>query len=458
MKPQKIVFILGAGFSVDAGGPKQNEILGGILESNSSAELKNFITSVFGHNTDIPLEDVYTSLDRAIIRNESLRQYPVDELLLLRDKFEIEVAKYFAKLLNRHDINKTYIDRFAQILIKWRVEAEQTKKDKIAVISTNWDLLLDNSLGSEMQTNRQLCWQNEKRQVWIDYCVMDKQMSDDVEIPSSLTIKARGLTNFKLLKIHGSLNWLKCPNCDSLFVEFGTKLASNIESGSYKCRLCTDDPKKFSRLKPFLASPTFMKDLSNVHYKSIWWNAGFELNEATHIVFVGYSFPFADYEFRNLLARHVDSKTKIKIVTYCEDEREFQDICKRYIDFFGRRVNQNDVSNIRAMDYFLTLPENYQLYIRSLGTLDQRIPAQSNADELIRFRKGTGPTTKIGYMNKNHQMCYGTLGVRGTDHLQYAFQVECQLCGFVYGANGTDIADRLCPECQGGRPGIRYWK
>jgi hypothetical protein len=27
----------------------------------------------------------------------------------------------------------------------------------------------------------------------------------------------------------------------------------------------------------------------------------------------------------------------------------------------------------------------------------------------------------------------------------------------VYGANGSDIAARLCPQCQGGVEGIQYW-
>lgn len=73
------------------------------------------------------------------------------------------------------------------------------------------------------------------------------------------------------------------------------------------------------------------------------------------------------------------------------------------------------------------------------------------------FRSGDTETTKIGYVNTNRQKCHGTLGVKGTDHLQYAYRIECLHCGFVYGANGSAIAERLCPICQGGADGIRYW-
>ena len=76
---------------------------------------------------------------------------------------------------------------------------------------------------------------------------------------------------------------------------------------------------------------------------------------------------------------------------------------------------------------------------------------------MVDFMSGDGHTTKIGYVNRNNQKCHGTLKVKGNDHLQYAYRMECLNCGYVYGANGSDIAERLCTICQGGVQGIRYW-
>ena len=73
------------------------------------------------------------------------------------------------------------------------------------------------------------------------------------------------------------------------------------------------------------------------------------------------------------------------------------------------------------------------------------------------FESGEGPTVKIGYTNRNEQRCCGTLGVPGSDENAYAYKLECTLCGFVYGANGGDVFERKCPNCQGGMPGIRFW-
>ena len=72
------------------------------------------------------------------------------------------------------------------------------------------------------------------------------------------------------------------------------------------------------------------------------------------------------------------------------------------------------------------------------------------------FRSGNGSTTQIGYVNKNKQKCCGQRGVAGTDHGQYVYHMECLVCGHVYGANGSDIFERRCPNCQSGAPGIYF--
>ncbi len=72
------------------------------------------------------------------------------------------------------------------------------------------------------------------------------------------------------------------------------------------------------------------------------------------------------------------------------------------------------------------------------------------------WKSGGGKTTHIGYKNRRGQKCWGTLGVAGNDHGQYAYKVECTSCHLVYGANGSDLWERKCPKCQDGAPGIRF--
>ena len=63
-------------------------------------------------------------------------------------------------------------------------------------------------------------------------------------------------------------------------------------------------------------------------------------------------------------------------------------------------------------------------------------------------------TTEIGYVNSNGQVTIRDTGLTGTDKYQRVYQLACSKCGHNYGANGSDIHDRKCPNCGDGQPGL----
>ena len=73
-----------------------------------------------------------------------------------------------------------------------------------------------------------------------------------------------------------------------------------------------------------------------------------------------------------------------------------------------------------------------------------------------RSTAGRTPTTRIGYVNRNRQRVVRATNVAGTDHLQLIYVLRCEECGHEYGANGSDIFQRRCPQHQKGRPGLEY--
>ena len=52
----------------------------------------------------------------------------------------------------------------------------------------------------------------------------------------------------------------------------------------------------------------------NQLYTNLWSSAAQELRDATHIIFVGYSLPIADFEFRYMLQKNVTSSAKIDVI------------------------------------------------------------------------------------------------------------------------------------------------
>ena len=76
-----------------------------------------------------------------------------------------------------------------------------------------------------------------------------------------------------------------------------------------------------------------------------------------------------------------------------------------------------------------------------------------------RSRMGDGfgaGTTEPGYINRNGQVVIKKTDLPGNGLNQSVYVLECTDCKppYQYGANGCDIWQRKCPNCQGGEPGL----
>jgi hypothetical protein len=354
----KIVYILGAGFSKEANAPSQEELVKNIFETYNDSprmigidkmeEFKDFLNFTLhipeSLQETIPLEDIFTPLDRCIADNTSFGNLSVDELRKKRELIFELIGKTLQYKLQ--DADNHYIEIFAKYLIeqsKKRAKGEYSRVDPVSVISTNWDIILDNSIHNNINGGL-----NNIKGV-VDYCCyISSYDKSDHTIKPALEILGKGGYNVKLLKLHGSLNWLQCPKCQRLYVKFNEKIAMNPYGNDTRptCRHCNKnfdvvDNEKSHRLFSNLIMPTFLKDLSNPQYKIIWQNAGIELSEAKKIVFIGYSLPQADFEMRQLLSRMVDKRTEIEVVDFRspnDNGQAFDKLIKAYKQFFGRNV------------------------------------------------------------------------------------------------------------------------
>jgi hypothetical protein len=65
-------------------------------------------------------------------------------------------------------------------------------------------------------------------------------------------------------------------------------------------------------------------------------------------------------------------------------------------------------------------------------------------------------TTVPGFENLNNQVVVRATEIPGNDHMQYVYVLKCGYCEHEYGANGSDIFQRRCPNCQDGMAGLAY--
>lgn len=347
----KTVFVLGAGFSVEAKAPSQEKLVKKIFDvhnekpsvfkENKIIEFTEFLSNTLCipselHET-IPLEDIFTPLDSCLANNVSFKNLSVDEISKKR-KLVFELIGLTLQHLLENS-NKQYIDDFAKYVVKISKDRKNNyrKVDPVSVISTNWDILLDNSLYNQIRNLNDLAV--------VDYCCyVSSFLESDETVKPGLEILGKGGYNVKLLKLHGSLNWLQCQKCQRIYVKFNQKIAMNPYANINKptCRHCDRNfgNHKSHNLVSNLIMPTFLKDLSNPQYKIIWQNAGIELSEAKKIVFIGYSLPQADFEMRQLLSRMVDFETEIEVVDFKDNSnpKKYDDLIKSYKQFFGREI------------------------------------------------------------------------------------------------------------------------
>jgi hypothetical protein len=312
----KTVYILGAGFSIGAGAPSQEGLVKRIFQISAESphefkvgsveEFKSFLTDTLQIPDEIhdsvPLEDIFTPLDKCVNDNISFRNLNAERSAEFRALIYYLVGKTLEIVLRNSE--KNYIDKFASELVSkcsHRANHRYKDIDSVSVISTNWDILLDTSL-------QRIIDDNHYKKAVIDYCchISSNGLADD-RVKPGLEILGLGGFNVKLLKLHGSLNWLQCPRCLRVYVDVDNKISISQYVERSTCRHCDRNFGKMDShiLVSNLIMPTFLKNLLNPQYKLIWQNAGIELAEAEELIFIGYSLPQADFEFRQLLSRMV---------------------------------------------------------------------------------------------------------------------------------------------------------
>jgi hypothetical protein len=338
----KMVFVLGAGFSAPAGMPVKADLMTDILGTRSEPlqdQVRHTYSALFNITDkksmeNIPLEDVFTMLDRARRYGETIRGLSHRQISDSHSAILKAIAHEFDKKLMGFD--PSLYDPFFQELIqrrRGRGNKEAQREDPFAILTLNWDTIPDFSILRN----------GEPSHTGVDYACYDHAL-DGVEchLPS-IFLKAEGKFNIKLLKLHGSLNWLICSSCGRLF--------SRTQNGdrpticfpeTENCRFCEE-----VELENIIITPTLVKDISQTHLKSVWHNALTDLQESGRIVFVGYSFPMADFEFRYILLKALAGRgdVSIRVVLYPPDELcksdeerwERKRIEYRYTHFFGQR-------------------------------------------------------------------------------------------------------------------------
>lgn len=331
---EKEVFILGAGFSYPANLPLQKNLIGDISKNKNMSLLKeqeifekflvNFLDldendeenrSKIKDEIDkvidqIDIEDIFTIFDRAYKNEEYFHKYSWNELHHIR----MSLIKLIIDLIDTRLSDFQSFKIIYENFIKYICENYKSA----SIILLNWDTLLEKLI-------KEVC-----DDIKIDYCFYTYSLDDEHHIPH-INLKSKNEKNLKIIKPHGSINWLLCQNCQRMYVD--DKEVKSIGKETEKvCPNCQKYSELYVNLDNFIITPTIVKKFDNLHLKYIWNNALIEIQEAKKITFIGYSFPKADYEFLYLVKKAFSKDKQVAVV----DVEIAQDsIKKRYETIFS---------------------------------------------------------------------------------------------------------------------------
>lgn len=293
----KTAIFLGAGASAAEGAPIQTNLFKDYFKlirnrkryatPEHERELATFFALMFDIDVDngnldnalFPtFEEALGVLDLADLKNESFKDFT--NINFASNSGRIKFLRLYLVYLMADIINNSL--RTSKNIHRKLVRKLKDNGDlsKTLFLTTNYDILCDNAILDLYPDNK------------VDYGV------DFVNYKEGSFVRP-DIDCIKLLKLHGSLNWLYCPTCNNLRItpyEKGVYTLMVDPSSSY-CQKCE------TVYSPIIVPPTFYKDLSKVFLSQVWNRAENELSEVEHLIFRGYSFPDADIHIKYLIKR-----------------------------------------------------------------------------------------------------------------------------------------------------------
>lgn len=353
----KLTIFLGAGASAAENSPIQNELFSEYFKdisqkdrfSNMNRELYKFFKQMFNidiFNDDMSkvnfptFEEVLGLLDLAEQRRESFKNFGLETLNRRSDS--IRFLRQYLILLMAQAIYKTANtnNKYHRLLIE-NLNKENILKDT-TFISANYDIHIDNTIASVY---------SKGNPIMLDYGV------------GFTNFNVKGAWNpptancIKLYKIHGSLNWLYCPICNSLTLtpyEGGVmRLLKNMNEA--KCLQCEE------LTIPIIIPPTYFKDMSNVFISTVWNETEKALRETDVLVFCGYSFPDADIHIKYMIKRVQTSRKKppLKMIVFNNHNNKLQESLLKEEDRYKRFLGEDVIFTNNSFQDFAMDPIKY---------------------------------------------------------------------------------------------------
>ncbi len=363
------VYFLGAGASAIAGVPtfaNFREAANIILESISSERAENEPDD----RDDQPYsESEYSKTFRRVInywdkyfKNYDVEQFyaavEMDELLkessnegklknITTKDIEKVICRIIQKSLEESPTNANVASCYSKIL-------NIMENTQAVVITTNWDIVLESS----DSLSRGSIWKHINYEGVCDYNTPNINID---EVKNEIKNKSYDLLeelieldklerNYRILKLHGSLNWGFCESCGQIYY-FEKKKYESLSLDEVECHndICKG---KNVTLEAVIVPPTLSKlakaqpNTAQSQLVKIWNKAKESIEACEKLYFIGYSFPETDVQMRVFISNALRNNHNLKKVTIVSNQKhgnsrvEFEE---RYLSIFSRFISHSKI-------------------------------------------------------------------------------------------------------------------
>lgn len=293
------IYLLGAGFSSDAGVPTMKRFLDGVKITRDICN-------------DVPVHSVLT---QAADYAESVGLNNIEELLISAVNLPVFFDLIWAFGLTINHFSRQFLDHCQSGKdVGWYEDFSRlVSRTNAQILTFNYDLILE-----------ELLW-------WRADCVEDYGISFD-EVRHKPHIHNSCVV--PLYKLHGSISWLWCMDCRYTVNRYRHVLAAAYED--------TPCPRCDTRLIPLLIPPTFRKAVQLAKpLQHLWHQADAFISTAHRLIIGGLSFGDRDADFRRrFLAGVAHNKQLQEVIVVNRD----QNTCDAIGNLLPRNVSWRSIS------------------------------------------------------------------------------------------------------------------
>ena len=357
MSFRKNVFVLGAGFSADAGAPVMREFF---------AQARNL--------RDDPSSGLNTT-DREIFERVINYRFGLNQALakVFVDLDNIEKLFGFLEMdLQLRSSTDQKLKHDMPYFIARTLEAGMTKQlsPECGVVAEGsdgrrWDFRFAKNRYAFFLGMVSGLWNPKKRNsdssidsvITFNYDLVIEREMPDLGIAPEYGLGVGCSTEFpgatlrlNLLKMHGSSNWLICSDCkDRIYIRSPLKAKVWLIANEI-CPRCNQ-----VSMVPYIIPPTWNKGIEGGFVHPVWERALQELTTAGRLFIVGYSFPETDQFFEYMLGLALSTNkalTEIYVVNSSEKVQE------KFKEFFNPHFHSRTVQGgpVKAFDLISSLP------------------------------------------------------------------------------------------------------